>query len=185
MSAVLRGLGQLVNYCNLRFGQEKTVEMVDRLKELGFNFATRAGISIGIDDMVIPANKDELVMAARKEQIDVEKLYLDGIRDIVVDLGEVRWFGASMMGVLSGVLGRMKERGGDVQNRQPPLRLNISMFPSPWGSSAQSSLSLSTSGQSLNKGAMRMLGTLLAVVAALTLLAWFPQQRSCFMAVVS
>ena len=45
----------------------------------------------------------------------VEKLYLDGIRDIVVDLGDVRWFGASMMGVLTAVLGRMKERGGDVR----------------------------------------------------------------------
>ena len=45
----------------------------------------------------------------------VEKLYLDGIRDVVVDLGEVRWFGASMMGVLTATLGRMKERGGDVR----------------------------------------------------------------------
>lgn len=45
----------------------------------------------------------------------VEKLYLDGIREIIVDLGEVRWFGASMMGVLTGVLGRTKERGGDVR----------------------------------------------------------------------
>jgi len=45
----------------------------------------------------------------------VEKLYLDGIRDIVVDLGEVKWFGASMMGVLTGVLSRTKERGGDMR----------------------------------------------------------------------
>lgn len=45
----------------------------------------------------------------------VERLYLDGIRDIVVDLGEVRWFGASMMGVLTGALGRTQRRGGDVR----------------------------------------------------------------------
>ncbi|MFQ5720079.1 MAG: DNA-directed RNA polymerase subunit beta' [Acidobacteriota bacterium] len=74
-----RGLRQLVTYCNLTLGQETTVTMVDRLKELGFLHATRAGISIGIDDMVIPANKVGLVQAARQEQIDVEKLYLDGV----------------------------------------------------------------------------------------------------------
>jgi len=38
-------------------------------------------------------------------------------------------------------------------------------------------ISLPTEGQSLNKGAMRMLGTLVAVAVALTFLAWFPQQR--------
>jgi uncharacterized membrane protein YccC len=46
-------------------------------------------------------------------------------------------------------------------------------------------ISLPTAGQSLNKGAMRMLGTLVAVAVALTFLAWFPQQRWWFMAVVS
>ncbi len=74
-----RGLGQLVQFCYLRLGQEQTVKMVDRLKNLGFLYATRAGISIGIDDMVIPPSKDKLVADARKEQIQVEKLYLDGV----------------------------------------------------------------------------------------------------------
>ncbi len=49
-----KGLGQLVNYCYLRFGLETTVQMLDEVKELGFLYATKAGISIGIDDMVIP-----------------------------------------------------------------------------------------------------------------------------------
>jgi DNA-directed RNA polymerase subunit beta' len=43
-----------VQYGYLRFGLEKTVEMLDAIKDLGFRYATRAGISIGIDDLVIP-----------------------------------------------------------------------------------------------------------------------------------
>ncbi len=52
-----KGIGQLVNYCYLRFGLETTVKMLDEIKDLGFQYATKAGLSIGIDDMVIPDNK--------------------------------------------------------------------------------------------------------------------------------
>src|SRR5438034_1519421 len=73
-----KGLQALVQYGYLRFGLEKTVEMLDAIKDLGFRYATRAGISIGIDDLVIPEVKDKLVSGAQKEVIDVEKQYLDG-----------------------------------------------------------------------------------------------------------
>ena len=49
-----KGLGQLVQYCYLRLGLQITVHMLDEIKNLGFLYATRAGISIGIDDMVVP-----------------------------------------------------------------------------------------------------------------------------------
>ena len=49
-----KGLAQLVQYCYLKFGLQITVAMLDEVKELGFLYATRAGISIGIDDMVVP-----------------------------------------------------------------------------------------------------------------------------------
>ncbi len=52
-----KGVGQLVNYCYLRFGLETTVRMLDGIKQLGFQYATKAGLSIGIDDMVIPQSK--------------------------------------------------------------------------------------------------------------------------------
>ena len=52
-----KGLQQLVQKCYLDFGLERTVEMLDALKNLGFTYATRSGLSIGIDDLVIPANK--------------------------------------------------------------------------------------------------------------------------------
>ncbi len=52
-----RASGNLVNYCYLRFGLETTVRMLDGIKQLGFHYATKAGLSIGIDDMVIPPGK--------------------------------------------------------------------------------------------------------------------------------
>jgi DNA-directed RNA polymerase subunit beta' len=73
-----KGIGQLVNYCYLRFGLEVTVKMLDEIKSLGFKYATRAGLSIGIDDMVIPDNKKTLVKDADKQVIAVQQQYLDG-----------------------------------------------------------------------------------------------------------
>ncbi|MGE5245135.1 MAG: DNA-directed RNA polymerase subunit beta', partial [Betaproteobacteria bacterium] len=73
-----KGLQQLVQSCYLRFGLEKTVEMLDSLKNLGFMYATRSGLSIGIDDLIIPKEKAQLVDKARDEVIKVESQYLEG-----------------------------------------------------------------------------------------------------------
>src|SRR5690349_5527836 len=73
-----KGLQQLVQSCYLRYGLERTVEMLDALKQLGFTYATRSGLSIGIDDLVIPAVKHKLVGDARNEVIKVEQQYLEG-----------------------------------------------------------------------------------------------------------
>ena len=73
-----RGLMQLVQYCYLHFGRAETVEMIDGLKSLGFNYATKAGLSIGINDMVVPAEKQRLVKGAQKDVMSVEQQYLDG-----------------------------------------------------------------------------------------------------------
>ena len=73
-----KGLGQLVQYCYLRHGVDKTVEMLDGLKQLGFGYATRSGLSIGIDDLIVPAQKASLVKTASEEVIRVEQQYLEG-----------------------------------------------------------------------------------------------------------
>src|SRR5213082_917663 len=73
-----KGLAQLVQYCYLKFGLHVTVHMLDEVKALGFLYATRAGISIGIDDMVVPSEKAALVRAAEKEVVNVESQYQDG-----------------------------------------------------------------------------------------------------------
>jgi len=73
-----KGLQQAVRYCHLRLGLEKTVEMLDSLKHLGFTYATKSGLSIGIDDLIIPEKKAEFVQNARDEVIRVEGQYQEG-----------------------------------------------------------------------------------------------------------
>jgi DNA-directed RNA polymerase subunit beta' len=73
-----KGLTQLVQYGYLKFGIRTTVGMLDEIKNLGFLYATRAGISIGIDDMVVPASKPALVKDAEKQVIEVQQQYQEG-----------------------------------------------------------------------------------------------------------
>ncbi len=73
-----KGLTQLVQYCYLRFGLQTTVQTLDKVKELGFLYATRAGISIGIDDMVVPSQKADLVKNAQKSVMEVQQQYQEG-----------------------------------------------------------------------------------------------------------
>ncbi len=74
-----KGLGSLVSFCFLRYGHSLTVTMLDKLKDLGFLYATKAGISIGIDDMVTPPDKPRLVLEAENEVAKVEQQYKDGV----------------------------------------------------------------------------------------------------------
>jgi DNA-directed RNA polymerase subunit beta' len=72
-------LGDLIWKCYKICGHDKTVVMLDKLKELGFREATKAGVSIGIDDMIIPKEKDQEIDAAQKQIKDVEKQYRKGV----------------------------------------------------------------------------------------------------------
>src|SRR5213075_294805 len=73
-----KGVQQLVYYAYLRFGLTDTVVLLDHLKVLGFTYATKSGISIGIEDMFIPGDKYKLVENAEKEGVKVQQQYLDG-----------------------------------------------------------------------------------------------------------
>jgi DNA-directed RNA polymerase subunit beta' len=73
-----KGIGQLVNYSYLNLGLETTVKALDRIKELGFQYATRSGLSVGLDDMVIPDSKYTVVHDAEKQVIALQQQYLDG-----------------------------------------------------------------------------------------------------------
>jgi DNA-directed RNA polymerase subunit beta' len=73
-----KGIGQLVNYCYLNLGLETTVKALDRIKDLGFRYATKSGLSVGLDDMVIPDSKYTLVGEAEKTVLAMQQQYLDG-----------------------------------------------------------------------------------------------------------
>ncbi|RKX30910.1 MAG: DNA-directed RNA polymerase subunit beta' [Verrucomicrobia bacterium] len=72
-------LGDLILNTYKVAGEQATVTMLDALKELGFEVATKAGISIGIDDMIIPPAKVEIVANAKKRIEEVEGQYKRGI----------------------------------------------------------------------------------------------------------
>ena len=68
-------LEQLVHQCYVRFGCGCTADLADEIKELGFRYATRAGVSINIDDLQVPARKKEIIKKATEEVARLEKQY--------------------------------------------------------------------------------------------------------------
>ncbi|MBI5117802.1 DNA-directed RNA polymerase subunit beta' [Candidatus Poribacteria bacterium] len=72
-------LGKLIVGCHERLGHDKTVEVLDRLKQIGFRESTRAGISIALDDIVIPKDKKKLVEASEKLVEEIDAQYQRGL----------------------------------------------------------------------------------------------------------
>src|SRR5438445_46485 len=69
----------LVGRCMNTLGNEVTVHFLDELKDLGFRYATISGLSIGIDDMHIPSSKERHITEARRQVMEVEQQYQDGV----------------------------------------------------------------------------------------------------------
>jgi DNA-directed RNA polymerase beta' subunit len=74
-----KALGELIDRCYRAAGAKETVLFADALMRLGFSMATKAGVSICIDDMKIPARKDEILVGARAEVEETESQYNDGL----------------------------------------------------------------------------------------------------------
>ena len=73
-----RGLSDLVSRAFEELGNRQTVGFIDDLKRLGFHYATLGGISIAMQDMIIPHQKEELIRAARKRVELIEADYRRG-----------------------------------------------------------------------------------------------------------
>jgi DNA-directed RNA polymerase subunit beta' len=72
-------ISRLINTSFRRCGLRDTVIMADRLMATGFAYATRAGISICLDDMLVPPQKNELIGAAEKEVHEIDTQYTSGL----------------------------------------------------------------------------------------------------------
>ena len=72
-------LGALIDLSYRYAGNKATVIFADRLKDLGYDYATRAGISISINDMRIPANKEKLLGSAYESVKEIEEQYNQGL----------------------------------------------------------------------------------------------------------
>ena len=74
-----KALSALIDVCYRKHRNKETVLLADRLRSLGFEYATRAGVSICMDDMVIPDKKKELIDAAQEELQRVVDQYQEGL----------------------------------------------------------------------------------------------------------
>ncbi len=72
------GLKRLVHWSFTHYGTARTAEMADHLKDLGFRFATRAGVSISVDDLQVPPIKRQLLETAEEEVRTTEDRYTRG-----------------------------------------------------------------------------------------------------------
>jgi DNA-directed RNA polymerase subunit beta' len=74
-----KALGELIDQAYRRLGNKATVILADRLRSLGYQFATRAGISICVDDMQIPPDKERFIAEANAEVQEIEQQYQEGL----------------------------------------------------------------------------------------------------------
>ncbi len=74
-----KAISQLINTCYRKMGLKETVIFADRLMYTGFHHATRAGVSIGVDDMVVPEDKEKILAAAERGVKEIEQQYAAGL----------------------------------------------------------------------------------------------------------
>ena len=74
-----KAISDLVNSSYRILGLKETVIFADKLMYTGFRFATSAGISIGVDDMVIPSSKNEILSSADNDVREIQEQFSDGL----------------------------------------------------------------------------------------------------------
>jgi len=72
-------LAKLIELVYYNFGQEVTVTCLDKVKKLGFYYATVGGISISMSDLLVPSKKDKIIAKTEDKIKKIEKLYMDGV----------------------------------------------------------------------------------------------------------
>ncbi|NTW67770.1 MAG: DNA-directed RNA polymerase subunit beta', partial [Nitrospirae bacterium] len=72
-------LAKLIDECYRKFGLRRTVVLLDDLKETGFTYATRSGVSICISDMHVPSKKQKFIEAAQKEVMEIHHQHQEGL----------------------------------------------------------------------------------------------------------
>src|SRR5690606_31119595 len=74
-----KAISRLINTCYRRLGLKATVVFADRLMYTGFHFSTRAGVSFGVEDMVVPDRKAEIIAKAEEQVKQFEQQYTSGL----------------------------------------------------------------------------------------------------------
>ena len=74
-----KAISSLINACYRRVGLKETVVFADQLMYTGFSYATRAGVSIGVEDMVVPSEKKSILGTAERAVKEIEDQYASGL----------------------------------------------------------------------------------------------------------
>jgi len=74
-----KSVEKIISFIYRKYGAELTVESLDKIKQLGFNFATSSGISIGVVDLEIPSEKNKILEVAEKEVDKIQEQYNYGL----------------------------------------------------------------------------------------------------------
>ncbi len=72
-------LRQLIAQCFQESGMARTVDFLDDLKDLGFKYSTLAGLSVNVEDLVVPQDKDKIIQQAQEEVERIEEHYRMGV----------------------------------------------------------------------------------------------------------
>src|SRR5690606_35376264 len=72
-------LDKLIEKIYYQFGKEATVLCLDRVKQLGFYYGTISGMSLSIDDLIVPSQKDSMIHKSELEVEIIKTLYIDGV----------------------------------------------------------------------------------------------------------
>ncbi|MBZ0221746.1 MAG: DNA-directed RNA polymerase subunit beta' [Dokdonella sp.] len=138
-----KNISRLINQCYRRLGLKDTVVFADKLMYTGFAYATRAGISIGIDDMKIPAEKKGILEEAEKEVTEIQQQYQSGLvtagerYNKVVDIWS-RTNERVAKAMIDGIgVDRVKSRKGEAVEQKSMNSLYIMADSGARGSAAQ------------------------------------------------
>jgi DNA-directed RNA polymerase subunit beta' len=126
-----RAISQIINQCYRAVGLKATVIFADQLMYMGYEYSTRSGSSIGVNDFEIPAEKAKLIESAEAEVLEIEDQYASGLvtqgekYNKVIDI----WSRANDLVSKSMMQGISKEtvvnRDGEKESRLLQLRLHV------------------------------------------------------------
>jgi len=74
-----KAISGVINACYRSLGLKETVIFADQLMYTGFHYATRSGVSIGVDDMIVPEQKERILAAAEREVKEIQEQYSSGL----------------------------------------------------------------------------------------------------------
>jgi DNA-directed RNA polymerase subunit beta' len=74
-----KAISSVINVCYRQVGLKETVVFADQLMYMGFQYSTRAGVSFGLEDMVVPGEKEKIITNAERQVKEIEEQYSSGL----------------------------------------------------------------------------------------------------------